>query len=265
MMLYNGRITKHEGVTMKNAPKLLSVAADAKTVKGIAKGYLTGVLYLAPHTISGYQVCPKASEGCRLACLYTAGHGIYNRTQQARIAKTKRFHEDRAAFMAQLVDEIEALIRKAKRESLIPVVRLNGTSDLPWEKIKCVRNGVAYASIIEAFAEVQFYDYTKVLGRSKALSLPNYSLTFSLAEDNDKQAMQALREGFNVAVVMRVGRTEDKPANWGGYPVVNGDETDLRFLDPKGGHIVGLFPKGKASKDTLGFVRNKDSGFAKVA
>lgn len=250
---------------MKNAPKLLSVAADAKTVKGTAKGYLTGVLYLAPHTISGYQVCPKASDGCRLACLYTAGRGIYNNTQQSRIAKTKRFHEDREAFMTQLVAEIEALIRKAKRESLIPVVRLNGTSDLPWEKIKCNRNGVAYGSIMEAFADVQFYDYTKILGRTKALSLPNYSLTFSLAENNDAAAMKALQEGFNVAVVMRVGRKEDKPANWGGYPVVNGDETDLRFLDPQGGHIVGLFPKGKASKDTLGFVRAKDSGFARAA
>lgn len=250
---------------MNKSPKLLSVAADAKTVKGQKMGYLTGVLYLAPHTISGYQVCPKASEGCRLACLYTAGRGIYTNTQKSRIAKTKRFHEDREAFMAQLVDELEALIRKAKRENLIPVARLNGTSDLPWEKIKCNRKGKAYASIMEAFADVQFYDYTKVLGRSKALSLPNYSLTFSLSEDNDADAMKALQEGYNVAVVMNVGRKEDNPVKWGGFPVVNGDETDLRFLDPKGGHIVGLFPKGKARKDTLGFVRAKDSGFERAA
>lgn len=250
---------------MKNVPKLLSVAADAKTVKGAAKGYLTGVLYLAPHTISGYQVCPKASEGCRIACLYTAGRGIYNNTQQSRIAKTRRFHEDRDAFMIQLVNEIEALIRKGQRESLIPVVRLNGTSDLPWEKIKCVRNGKAFDSIMEAFADVQFYDYTKILGRTKAISLPNYSLTFSLAENNDHHAVKALKEGYNVAVVLRVGRQEAKPANWGGYPVVNGDETDLRFLDPNSGHIVGLFPKGKARKDTLGFVRNPKDGFKLAA
>ncbi len=249
----------------KNHPKLLSIAADAKTIKGQKLGYLTGVLYLAPHTLSGYQVCPKASNGCRLACLYTAGRGIYTSTQNARIAKTKRFHEDRDGFMAQLVDEIEAMIRKAKRESLIPVIRLNGTSDLPWEKIKCNRNGVTYASIMEAFSDVTFYDYTKVLGRTKALSLPNYSLTFSLAEDNDKQAVKALNQGYNVAVVMQVGRQEAKPAMWGGYPVVNGDETDLRFLDPQGGYIVGLFPKGKARKDTLGFVRDPHSGFAKAA
>lgn len=249
---------------MNKSPKLLSVAADAKTVKGQKMGYLTGVLYLAPHTISGYQVCPKASEGCRLACLYTAGRGIYTNTQQSRIAKTKRFHEDRDGFMAQLVDEVEALIRKAKRESLIPVVRLNGTSDLPWEKIKCNRNGVAYASIMEAFADVTFYDYSAVLGRTKALNMPNYHLTFSLKENNDRDAIEALRQGYNVAVVMNVGRNEEKPKTWGGYPVYNGDETDLRFLDPNG-HIIGLFPKGKARKDTTGFVRERDAGFRLAA
>lgn len=249
---------------MNKSPKLLSVAADAKTVKGQKMGYLTGVLYLAPHTISGYQVCPKASDGCRLACLYTAGRGIYTNTQNARIAKTKRFHEDREAFMAQLVNEVEALIRKAKRESLIPVVRLNGTSDLPWEKIKCNRNGKAYASIMEAFADVTFYDYSAVLGRTKALNMPNYHLTFSLKENNDRDAIEALRQGYNVAVVMNVGRNEEKPKTWGGYPVYNGDETDLRFLDPNG-HIIGLFPKGKARKDTTGFVRERDAGFRLAA
>lgn len=245
---------------MNKPLKLLSVAADAKTVKGEKKGYLTGVLYLAPHTLSGYQVCPKASNGCRLACLYTAGRGVYTNTQTSRINKTIRFHEDRPAFMRQIVSEIEALIRKAKRENLIPVVRLNGTSDLPWEKIKAVRNGVEYGSVMEAFADVQFYDYTKILGRNKAISLPNYHLTFSLAEDNDAEAKVALETGYNVAVVLRVGRKEAKPATWGGYPVHDGDDTDLRFLDPDK-HIVALFPKGRGRKDTTGFVRAKDAGF----
>lgn len=246
---------------MSKPLRLLSVAADAKTIKGQKQGFLTGVLYFAPHTISGYQVCPKASDGCRLACLYTAGRGIYTNTQQSRINKTLRFFADRTLFMSQLVGEVEALIRKAKREKLIPVVRLNGTSDLPWEKFEAVRDGITFGSIMEAFKEVQFYDYTKILGRSKAIRLKNYSLTFSLAEDNDKEAAKAMAQGYNVAVVMRVGRQEAKPATWGGYPVVNGDETDLRFLDPAG-HIVALFPKGKARHDTLGFVRPKDGAFS---
>lgn len=245
---------------MKTVQKLLSIGHDAKTVKGEKQGYLTGVMYLAPYTLSGFQVCPNASEGCKAACLYTAGRGIYSNTQNARIKRTKGFFADKTAFMVQLVKEVEGLIRKAGREKLIPVVRLNGTSDLPWEKIKCERKGVEFASIMEAFPNVTFYDYSKILGRTKALALPNYHLTFSLAEDNDKRAMEALKQGYNVAAVLRVGRNEAKPTTWGGYPVYDGDKTDLRFLDPTG-HIIALFPKGKGRKDTSGFVREVNSGF----
>lgn len=239
--------------------KLLSVSADAKTVKGEAHGYLTGILYLAPYNVSGYQVCPKASAGCKSACLYKAGMGVYSNVQAGRIARTIRFFEDREGFMAQLVKEVEAMVRKAARKGMAPAIRLNGTSDIAWEKIKCERNGQSYASIIEAFPNVCFYDYTKILGRSKALSLPNYSLTFSLSEDNDADAIEAIRQGYNVAAVLRLGRREVKPEMWSGLPVVNGDETDLRFLDPKGGHVVALSPKGPARKDTSGFVREIDS------
>ncbi len=235
---------------------LLSVGKDAKTVKGETKGVLTGVLYLAPFNISGHQVCPKASNGCKLACLYTAGRGVYTNTQNGRINKTKWFFEDRDAFMASIVDNVAALIRKANREGLLPAVRLNGTSDIAWEKIAVVRNGVRYASIMEAFPDVCFYDYTKILGRTKALSLPNYDLTFSVSESNDKDALKALTQGYNIAVVMNVKRKEAKPKTWSGFPVIDGDETDLRFMDKKRGHVVALFPKGRARHDKLGFVRD---------
>lgn len=246
---------------MKKHYKLLSVSADAKTVKGQKKGYLTGVMYLAPHNLSGYQVCPKASEGCKLACLYTAGRGVYSKTQKARIVKTKRFFEDREFFMECLVKDIRALIRKADREGLLPCVRLNGTSDIAWEKFKVVDAGVTYDSVMELFPDVMFYDYSAILGRKKALSLSNYKLTFSLKEDNDKDARKALEQGYNVAVVMNLGRSEAKPDTWSGVPVFDGDESDLRFLDPSG-HIVGLFPKGSARHDESGFVRNPLASFA---
>lgn len=238
---------------------LLSISADAKTIKGNKLGVMTGVMYLAPHNISGYQVCPKASEGCKMACLYTAGRGIYSKVQNARINKTKWFFEDRESFMVQLVEDIKKLIRKADRAKMIPAVRLNGTSDIAWEKFKVNKDGVTYGSIFEAFPEVQFYDYTAVPGRKKALTLPNYQLTFSLKENNDKDAAKALKQGFNLAVVLKVGRSESKPVNWSGFPVINGDETDVRFMDADGGHIVGLFPKGKARHDESGFVRKIDS------
>ncbi len=141
--------------------KLLSVSNDAKTVKGEAKGYLTGVLYLAPAKLSGFEVCAKASEGCREVCLNTAGRGGFAVVQDSRVRKTRLFFEDREAFMALLVKDTEALIRKADREGLIPVLRPNGTSDIPFERVPCTRNGVRYANIMEAFPTLQMYDYTK--------------------------------------------------------------------------------------------------------
>ena len=149
---------------------------------------------------------------------------------------------------------------------MLAAVRLNGTSDIAWEKFRVTVDGVSYRNIMDAFPDVSFYDYTKVLGRKLALATPNYHLTFSLAESNDFLAVKALAEGYNVAVVMRVKRRADpKPAVWGGYPVIDGDRDDIRFMDPKGGHIVALFPKGKAPKDTSGFVRNQGEGFRLAA
>lgn len=246
-------------------PKLLGIAGDAKTIKSIDKGVLTGILYLAPVNISGYQVCPKASNGCAAACLYTAGQGAYNRVKQARIRKTKYFFENRAEFMADIVNDIKILVKRAKNKGLIPAVRLNGTSDLPFEKIAVICDGKVYRNIMEAFPDVQFYDYTKILNRKYALALPtrNYHLTFSLSENNDEEAIAALNAGFNVAVVMKLKRAEPKPSTWGGFPVIDGDESDVRFADPaEGGHIIALSAKGKGRKDVLGFVRNPKGGFS---
>lgn len=239
--------------TVKN---LLSINADAKTVKGEKVGVMTGVLYLAPHTISTYNVCPKATEGCKLACLYTAGRGIYSKVQNARINKTKWFFEHRESFMVQLVKDVERLIRKADKNNMVPAVRLNGTSDIAWEKFKVIRDGKVYDSIMEAFPNVKFYDYTAILNRHKALKLKNYHLTFSLKENNDRDAIKAMAQGYNVAAVLRVKRKEVKPKFWSGYPVIDGDTNDVRFKDKRTGHIVALFPKGKARYDKSGFVRN---------
>lgn len=247
---------------MFKSKNLLSVAKDAKTVKGVNQGVLTGILYLAPHTVSGYQVCPKASVECAAACLYKAGQGVYNSVQTGRINKTLWFFRERDTFMARLVENIISLEKKAKKESLIPAVRLNGTSDIAWEKIAVVRDGKVYKNVMEAFPHIQFYDYTKVLGRKYALSLPNYHLTFSLSENNDAEAVKALEQGYNVAVVLNIGKNDAKPETWGGFPVINGDETDIRFRDPKGGHIVALTAKGPARKLVAGgFVRSVSDGF----
>lgn len=228
---------------------LLSVDTNAKTVKGQKRGYLTGILYLAPSNESGaINVCPHASAGCRAACLYTAGMGSFSNVKQARINKTLFFARDRKSFVAQIKKDIAALIRKAKRMDLIPCVRLNGTSDLPFENF----------GIMAEFPDIAFYDYTKNAKRMKrylAGDMPaNYSLTFSRSETkrNHRQCEEIANLGGNVAAVF-AGKT--LPKTYQGKRVFNGDESDLRFLDPTG-VIVGLNAKGMARKDNSGFTIN---------
>jgi hypothetical protein len=218
---------------------LLSTA-NPKIQKGTKLGYLSFILHLAPADLSGKEVCPKRTAGCTAACLNTAGRGGMfrkgentNMIQKARNRKTQYFFADRAGFMADLERDIRKGIRFAERQGLKPVFRLNGTSDLSWEKY----------GIIEKFPEVQFYDYTKVLGR-KVGHLANYHLTFSAADGNDSDVAKAIAAGMNVTVVY-----DQIPEG-----VFSADETDLRFLDPKVG-IIGLKAKGRAKRDTSGFVR----------
>jgi hypothetical protein len=230
--------------------KLLNIDQNAKTVKGQKKGYMTGVMYMAPANLSGYEVCPMRSKGCTAACLNTAGRGKFDNIQQSRINKTKFFFTNRPEFMDQLVKEISALVNKAEKAGFIPCVRLNGTSDIVWESVPINEpDGSHFENLMALFPDVQFYDYTK---RHNRKNLPsNYHLTYSLAEDNDQRAQLALANGMNVAAVFA---DRHYPKQYLGVRVVDGDESDLRFLDPKG-VVVGLYAKGKAKKDTTGFVR----------
>jgi len=158
---------------------MLSIDTNAKTIKGQQYGYLTGVLYLAPYTLSGYNTCAMAHIAqCHEGCLNSAGRGAFNSVQQARIRKTKLFYEDRDAFFAALIPDITLLIRKARKLSLIPVCRLNGTSDLRWELIAFTYEGIYYNNIFAMFPDLQFYDYTKLTNRNVE-HIPNYDLTFS--------------------------------------------------------------------------------------
>ena len=241
--------------------KLLSLG-NPKTLKGMKQGYNTYILHLAPASLSGHNTCPKATAGCIDACLNTAGRGgmfkrgeVTNTIQQARIRKTQLFFNDRDLFMSLLVKDITLAIKQSEKKGLIPVFRLNGTSDLSWEKYSVVRNGVVYTNIFHAFENIQFYDYTKVLGR-KVQNIKNYHLTFSMADGNYMDCKRAVEEGMNIAVVFGIKKGTAMPAKFFNHnlQVFNGDESDLRFLDPKG-CVVGLYAKGKAKKDTSGFVK----------
>tara|TARA_A200000159_G_C7300987_1_gene330156 strand:+ start:315 stop:1049 length:735 start_codon:yes stop_codon:yes gene_type:complete len=234
----------------------LLTSGNQKILKGEKLGYITKGIHLAPANLSGYEVCQWRSKGCTMACLNTAGRGQMQRTQDSRVAKTKLFFEERFDFLAKLSKEIISSVKSASKKSMQAVFRPNLTSDIAWENI-INEDGV---TIFEKHGKTQFYDYTKSFKRMCAfLGKPfikgekfpsNYHLTFSRSEHNDTKCEMVLAMGGNVAVVFR----NQLPKTWKGFEVVNGDETDLRFLDKKG-VVVGLIEKGLAKKDSTGFVQ----------
>jgi hypothetical protein len=234
---------------------LLGFNTNAKTVKGEKLGFYTGILYLAPSDISGYQVCPMAkAANCEKACLYTAGRGAFNSIQLARIAKTKSFFSDKNNFMLNLVKDIEKGIKKAAVLNQELLIRLNGTSDIRWENEGFTDfDGKVYDNLMSRFPLVQFYDYTKIPNRKE---LPaNYDLTFSYsgAASFDKYNKIAIKNQFRIAAVFRF--KADIPLTFHNMPVIGGDDSDVRHVEPQG-HIVALYAKGKAIKDNSGFVLN---------
>jgi hypothetical protein len=234
---------------------LLGFNTNAKTVKGEKLGFYTGILYLAPADVSGYQVCPMAKlAGCEAACLYTAGRGAFNSIQQARIAKTKSYFEDRANFMLNLVKDIEKGIKKAAALNQELLIRLNGTSDIKWENVDFIDfDGKHYPNLMSRFPNVQFYDYTKIANRNNLPS--NYDLTFSYSGvvTFDKYNKIAIKNQYRIAAVFRYEASI--PKTFKGMPVIGGDNSDVRHVEPQG-HIVALYAKGKAVRDNSGFVLN---------
>jgi hypothetical protein len=230
--------------TLNKPPPMQTLlsTANAKLQKGSKKGFTTYGLSLAPYNLSGKNLCPHASEGCAIACLNTAGMGVFSNVQEARIAKAKEFVNNREAFLATLKKEIASKVKSAKKKMEKIAFRLNVLSDLPWHNLVEMSEN----------KDIPFYDYTPNPKRMIQFlngELPaNYHLTFSRKENNQAQCELILAMGGNVAVVF-----DKLPQTYLGKPVVDGDETDLRFLDPKG-VVIGLKAKGKAKKDTSGFV-----------
>lgn len=226
---------------------LLSFDSDPKTHKSNVSGagYLTVIQYLAPARLSGHNVCPAASDGCRAACLNTAGNPAFAAgKERARLARTQLYFADRAAYAALLVDELALWQERAAAQGYRLAVRLNGTSDIAWERVM--------PQLFATFPHVQFYDYTKQLrrlGRTPA----NYDLTLSRSETNHTECLAWLRDGGRCSAVFSPWRGQPLPAVHEGFPVDDGDTHDLLFLRPLRAW-VGLRAKGKARRDQSGFV-----------
>lgn len=236
--------------------KLLGIDTNAKTIKGEKYGIKTAILYLMPAMGSGVNLCANAViAGCVKPCLFTAGRGAMSNVMLSRLRKTLYFNQYREQFMAQLSREISLEKAKAKRRGYKLIVRLNGTSDIRWENIKLPL--VNAPTIFDLHNDVQFYDYTKLANRKGVPA--NYDLTFSYSgvPAYAPFVAKAVANGERIAVVFRNRAIVDAMLANGetflGLPVVDGDDTDIRHLDPKGA-VVALYAKGKARRDQSGFV-----------
>lgn len=231
---------------MKTVKYLSPGSTNAKTAKNSLK---TFILYLTPGTTNGHNLCPKASAGCLAACLYTAGRGSFSNVQQARANKTVQYLRDKPAFMRALSYEILKQYNKAKKAGEKIAIRLNGTSDID---LIYLLQKYADLDITTLADHIIFYDYTKILQKAiRYQAHPNYIVTFSRSESNQAEVEQAIKFGINVAAVF----SGDLPKTYLGAPVVDGDKSDLVMIYNKGA-VLGLKAKGRAKKDTSGFVIN---------
>jgi hypothetical protein len=248
---------------------------SAKAIKANKYGYLNAINYMAPHKSAGRgNLCASASPGCIALCLgWYSGqasmvkdleHDI-NNVRKSRIRKTAAFFDDTQRFMQEAVYHINKLSRRADKLKLELCVRMDGASDIPFERIKITAHD--NLNIFELFPHVQFVDYTKILDRVLSPNKPaNLHLTLSRSEINWQDCETALTNGHNVAVVFAESLPEYSDSNlynmgygqaYRGYEVIDGDQHDLRHLDKRAetGVIVGLLPKGrKAKSDQSGFV-----------
>ena len=232
-------------ITYKAVKNLLSEGStNAKTSKN---ALLTYILYLAPGNISGINVCPFASPGCLSSCLYSAGRGKFSNVQKARINRTLIFKENRHAFYIQLANELMMLHDKSIKLNIDIAIRLNGTSDI--DHISQLKKYSGINFLDSFYSSLKFYDYTKSLVIAKKYINTSYKITFSRSEINNKVAFEILAAGGNIAIVFK----NELPETFVSYPVINGDESDLRYYDPKN-VIVGLKAKGKAKQDQSNFV-----------
>lgn len=235
--------------TYKPQKKLLG-SSTYKMEKSQKYKYLSEILHLAPANIGGVNICPNASPECIKLCLNTSGRGQMNTVQKSRLNKKFYFLADRLKFLNHLDREIKLSYARARRKGFKYTVRLNGTSDLPFERYK-LENGL---NLMDNNPQVQFIDYTKVTNRlDKKNKIPkNYSLTYSQAENNLKDVKQVLKTKYNIATVFR----KKLPKKWLGRKVINGDISDLRHLEDGKKIIVGLIAKGRAIKNFNGFVQD---------
>lgn len=259
---------------LKNLQKtltVLTVAGQPKTAKSLDAGVVTAVIHLLPATEYGaarvrlgleplgVNLCPFAGE-CRKPCLNTAGRGgiamdsyagsaFINNVQRGRYRRTDLYFTDRAGFERAVLVDLDRVARFATKHGYALGVRWNGTSDIDYVS--------QHPTLVARAASLGYeqYDYTKrpvSYDSARPVRLV-YSLDRGAARD--RHAVRYLSAGGTVAIVFAVKPGRALPTEWNGYPVIDGDLSDLRSRDPAG-VVVGLRAKGHARALPVGgFVR----------
>lgn len=241
------------------SPGILGTSSKVERAGGL--DVLTVVAYLAPDGVTpGGTLCPWATDGCRSACLaentgrMSMGNVAPGRTRKALLWRLFPMH-----FVAGLQRELRRHVGRAARLGKAPAVRLNGTTDIRWERYRGV--------LMDVFPQVSFYDYTKAPARARGLSsMPsNYVLCYSVSEraESLSEARRYIAAGHGAAIVV-AGTSETKKAakvaaasvidagSYFGMPTSDGDAHDFRPADA--GTLAVLYAKGDALTDHSGFV-----------
>jgi hypothetical protein len=155
--------------------------------------------------------------------------------------------------------DIWSLCRKAEKLGLTPLIRPNGTSDIPYENLIVINE----MNIFQLFPMVQFYDYTKIPSRNlKGKTAGNYDLTYSFSAITPKPiSIKGLTNKHNSRVAVVFQKQCDIPQSFREWPVIDGDNSDVRHIEPRA-VVVALYAKGKAKKDSSGFVQIKGIHYA---
>lgn len=254
-----GRINRGAWAHTKKDGRAEILGKSVKIEKSDKAGVLTAVVYLSPFTEAGINLCAMATKGCAAACLgHSSGQMVYKQSKIARIKRSLRYHLYRDEFLADLRIELKDHKKRAIKAGKRVAVRLNGSTDILWER----------TGIIQEFPDMQFYDYTKYRVDQRPNLPSNYHLTFSISDRPSSwtEARAWLDQGGTAAIVVRNEQQARfvVAMGFGGYPAVDGDETDIRFDDPAG-HLVTLYAKGAAKKDTSGFVQDINTAAAIAA
>ncbi len=204
-----------------------------KTAKA-PEGWANYILLMGPsEDVPLAKLCPHAGL-CASVCLRFSGRNPMARPVQE--ARARVWAENRTLFLLEAKEELRRLVKREARKGNQVCARFDGLSDTGDAKV-----------LAEALPQVQFVDYTKDKQRYWHWLLyrdnfpPNWHLTFSRDRQADNEfCRQVLGLGGTAAVVF----FSQVPKEWEGYPVIDGDAHDLRFMDPRG-VVVGLKVKGK--------------------